>query len=538
MQDFPLQNFYRMSLSNSDADDDNLQSTLFTSLPRQHTLTIRPDVPEAWNVQAVEAAQDIDNLICPQIPCGDVSGSDITSVVYSLKTLLIAGQCFEMDRIGRMMPPAGLQLVLQPESANRHHSGPASSASTWSSDTLVMNNLGYFQLHANPGLWRLTLAAGRAASIYSIDNGLKSDEETEITTDVAASDMNIVHSSTAGGSLPIIVRSFADSIKQLLVSKRPGLEHVALLDDAEAGVFDPPAVAEADKIHVFSLATGHMYERLLRIMMLSVVKRSSLPVKFWLFENYLSPSFKSSAAEMAATYGFEVGYVTYKWPAWLTQQTEKQRIIWGYKILFLDVLFPLNVKRVIYVDSDQVVRADLKELWEMDLHGKPYAYVPFCSSRKETLGYQFWRQGFWENHLQGLPYHISALYVVDLQLFRRHAVGDILRSTYDNLARDPNSLANLDQDLPNFAQHSVPIHSLPQEWLWCETWCSDESKAGAKTIDLCNNPLHKEPKLDMARRVIDGPLFKESWVQLDSEIRDLLTSRHSNSSAPVASSSP
>jgi hypothetical protein len=37
-------------------------------------------------------------------------------------------------------------------------------------------------------------------------------------------------------------------------------------------------------------------------------------------------------------------------------------------------------------------------------------------------------------------------------------------------------LANLDQDLPNYAQHAVPIHSLPQEWLWCETWCSDDSK--------------------------------------------------------------
>ena len=34
----------------------------------------------------------------------------------------------------------------------------------------------------------------------------------------------------------------------------------------------------------------------------------------------------------------------------------------------------------------------------------------------------------------------------------------------------------------------VPIFSLPQEWLWCETWCSDSSKAQAKTIDLCNNP--------------------------------------------------
>jgi hypothetical protein len=36
---------------------------------------------------------------------------------------------------------------------------------------------------------------------------------------------------------------------------------------------------EDEKIHVFSLATGHLYERLLRIMMLSVSKRTSLPVK-------------------------------------------------------------------------------------------------------------------------------------------------------------------------------------------------------------------------------------------------------------------
>jgi UDP-glucose:glycoprotein glucosyltransferase len=104
-------------------------------------------------------------------------------------------------------------------------------------------------------------------------------------------------------------------------------------------------------------------------------------------------------------------------------------------------------------------------------------------------------------------------------------VGDQLRAVYDGLARDPNSLANLDQDLPNYAQHSVPIHSLPQEWLWCETWCSDSSKKEAKTIDLCNNPLHKEPKLDMARRVISGDLFPESWVSLDEEISSFLKNK-------------
>ena len=110
---------------------------------------------------------------------------------------------------------------------------------------------------------------------------------------------------------------------------------------------------------------------------------------------------------------------------------------------------------------------------------------------QETLGFQFWRSGYWKNHLRGQNYHISALYVVDLVRFRQIAAGDQLRAIYDQLSRDPNSLSNLDQDLPNYAQAMIPIHSLPIEWLWCESWCSDASKAAAKTIDLCNNPLHK-----------------------------------------------
>lgn len=122
------------------------------------------------------------------------------------------------------------------------------------------------------------------------------------------------------------------------------------------------------------------------------------------------------------------------------------------------------MKKIIFVDADQVLRADLKELWDMDLQGASYAYTPFCTSRQETLGYQFWRDGFWKTHLQGKPYHISALYVVDLERFRRRNVGDTLRAIYQQLSADPNSLANLDQDLPNYAQHQVPIFSLPQEW--------------------------------------------------------------------------
>ena len=104
----------------------------------------------------------------------------------------------------------------------------------------------------------------------------------------------------------------------------------------------------------------------------------------------------------------------------------------------------------------------------------------------------------------------------------------------------------------------MPIFSLPQEWLWCESWCSLESKKDAKTIDLCNNPLKKEPKLDMAKRIVAGEvrsggersdaqrrhghllltsrtrpplcdslrssqLFEKSWAQLDEEVASMTT---------------
>lgn len=45
-------------------------------------------------------------------------------------------------------------------------------------------------------------------------------------------------------------------------------------------------------INIFSVASGHLYERFLRIMMLSVLKNTKSPVKFWFLKNYLSPTFK------------------------------------------------------------------------------------------------------------------------------------------------------------------------------------------------------------------------------------------------------
>jgi hypothetical protein len=106
------------------------------------------------------------------------------------------------------------------------------------------------------------------------------------------------------------------------------------------------------------------------------------------------------------------------------------------------------------------------------LLGAPVAMTPFCRAdpNMATKGFRFWESGFWAGALGGKPYHISALFVADLAAFRsiraaggasapswasEQGVGDIYRSTYQSLTADPGSLANLDQDLPNYLQGMV-----------------------------------------------------------------------------------
>lgn len=260
-------------------------------------------------------------------------------------------------------------------------------------------------------------------------------------------------------------------------------------------------------------------------MIVSVIKRLDTEsrddmrrpsVKFWLLETALSALGILALEGLSKEYNFEYDLMAYKWPTWLNPQSKKHRTIWAYKILFLDVLFPQELNRVIYIDADQVVRSDLTELVELDLKGLVYAMTPFCGDKEEMAPFRFWEHNYWKNHLQGRLYHISALFVVDLKELRRQSIADIIRAEYHVLSQDPNSLANLDQDLPNNLQHHIPIYPLPQEWLWCDTWCTTENKSKAKTIDLCNNPKTFESKFDQALRIIP------EWKSFDEEIKIVL----------------
>uniref|UniRef100_A0A452YDZ7 UDP-glucose:glycoprotein glucosyltransferase n=1 Tax=Aegilops tauschii subsp. strangulata TaxID=200361 RepID=A0A452YDZ7_AEGTS len=502
LADLPLKNYYRFVLPSMDdfsSTDFSVHGpkAFFSNMPLSKTLTMNIDVPEPWLVEPVVAIHDLDNILLENL--GDVR---TLQAVYELEALLLTGHCMEKDR----EPPRGLQFILGTK--QRPHLV----------DTLVMSNLGYWQMKVSPGVWYLQLAPGRSADLYELPSKLiaidslrgkllhievqkkKGKEHEDLLN---ADDDNHVQEKTDNKGWNTNLLKWASSFISGDASLKKKAEKNTDLKDARQG----------ETINIFSVASGHLYERFLKIMILSVLKKTERPVKFWFIKNYLSPQFKDVIPHMALEYGFEYELITYKWPTWLHKQKEKQRIIWAYKILFLDVIFPLSLRKVIFVDADQIVRTDMGELYDMDLKGRPLAYTPFCDNNKEMDGYRFWKQGFWKDHLRGRPYHISALYVVDLAKFRQTAAGDNLRVVYETLSKDPNSLSNLDQDLPNYAQHTVPIFSLPQEWLWCESWCGNATKAQAKTIDLCNNPMTKEPKLQGAKRIVP------EWVDFDAEAR-------------------
>lgn len=489
--EMPLKRFYRGCIpakpSYNENGDHAADKVEFDTLNNDMLYNAEIHTPNAWSVDPEISTYDLENIVL-----NTVVQEDSLNATYELRNILVEGHSIDKTL---KQAPRGLALEL------------GTVQTPLITDTSVMANLGYLQFQSNPGWWTLKLREGRSSEVYTLNNvGLSYESEG------------------GGNNDKIWVDSMTGVTVFPKVERKKGQEHSDVLEESKQSFFSwgskkKDVTKETKKhadINIFTVASGHLYERFLSIMTASVMKHTNHTVKFWLIEQFLSPSFKKFLPTLAKEYGFEYELVTYKWPHWLRAQQEKQRTIWGYKILFLDVLFPQSLDKVIFVDADQIVRTDLKELVDLDLQGAPYGYTPMCDSREEMEGFRFWKQGYWKKLLgDEYKYHISALYVIDLVKFRQMAAGDRIRSHYQQLSADKNSLSNLDQDLPNNLQSEIPIFSLPQDWLWCETWCSDESLTTAKTIDLCNNPLTKEPKLARARRQVP------EWTAYDDAIGKL-----------------
>ncbi|KAG7282919.1 hypothetical protein CRUP_018419 [Coryphaenoides rupestris] len=151
LSELPLKSFYRLVL---EADVNFLANNSmspgpgarFTELPESPLLTLNMITPDSWMVEAVSSPHDLDNIHLQEV-------NAMVSAEYELEHLLLEGHCFDLST---GQPPRGLQFTL------------GTGHQPLLQDTIVMANLGYFQLKANPGAWILRLRKGRSEDIYQI----------------------------------------------------------------------------------------------------------------------------------------------------------------------------------------------------------------------------------------------------------------------------------------------------------------------------------------------------------------------------------
>ncbi|CAH2223654.1 UDP-glucose:glyco glucosyltransferase 2 isoform X2 [Pelobates cultripes] len=151
LSEMPLKSFYRLVLESEPAflKDGSLSpgpSAKFLDMPESPLFTLNMITPESWLVEAVHSSCDLDN-----IHLEDIDG--VVTANYELEYLLLEGHCFD---VSTGQPPRGLQFTLGTKNV------PVIV------DTIVMANLGYFQLKANPGAWTLQLRKGRSEEIYHL----------------------------------------------------------------------------------------------------------------------------------------------------------------------------------------------------------------------------------------------------------------------------------------------------------------------------------------------------------------------------------
>lgn len=111
---------------------------------------------------------------------------------------VFAGHCSEKDH----EPPRGLQLIL------------GTKRMPHVVDTLVMANLGYWQMKLSPGVWYLQLAPGRSSDLYVLNDSNDDDQSYPL-------------------SKRIVINDLRGKLVHIAVKKKPGKEHEELLDASD-----------------------------------------------------------------------------------------------------------------------------------------------------------------------------------------------------------------------------------------------------------------------------------------------------------------
>jgi UDP-glucose:glycoprotein glucosyltransferase len=206
LTELPLKRFYRYVFDrelhfDKVTGEQMIPTAYFEDLPVEPLYTLGVETTNAWHVTVREANMDLDNILLTSLK-ETQSG---VSAVYELESILVEGHCLDSTT---KSPPRGLQFEI---------SSPSNSEKK---DTLVMANLGYFQLKALPGVWHLGLREGRSSEIYSIE-------------DIGAMGKWNWDATSKQDNSVLALTSFEGLTVMPLVQKKPGMEAEDVLEGAD-----------------------------------------------------------------------------------------------------------------------------------------------------------------------------------------------------------------------------------------------------------------------------------------------------------------
>lgn len=158
LAEVPIKRFFQYSFDTSLRFDETTglevpASVDFLNIPETLLLTFATDLQRSWLAFPKQSIYDLDNIRLADI--ASTARQTGIEAVLELESIIVEGHARDMPTGA---PPRGLQLELSSRAANS------------TVDTIVMANLGYFQLKANPGAWRLSIREGKSEEVFEIES--------------------------------------------------------------------------------------------------------------------------------------------------------------------------------------------------------------------------------------------------------------------------------------------------------------------------------------------------------------------------------
>ena len=138
-----------------------------------------------------------------------------------------------------------------------------------------------------------------------------------------------------------------------------------------------------------------------------------------------------------------------------------------YYRLYLGMLLPSTIKKIIYIDGDMIVRRSLMPLWNLDMEGKAIAAASdtdfFCEEYFKRLEYP-----------KDMGYFNAGILVINLEYWRNK---NLLSPFIDFMIQHKDKIKNYDQDVLNYVLRDCKIN-LPIKYNLQSGFLSTEKSFG------------------------------------------------------------